>query len=156
MDLGIANLVALSDGTFVANPKHLAAGAAKLASAQAGLAGKVKGSTRRRAQVQRVAAAHRKIRRQRADHAHQVPRWLVERFDVIAYEDLAIANMARRAKPVPDVEHPGSWLPNGAAAKSGLNRSIHDAGWGQLVAFISYKAAEAGRQAIAVDPRQSR
>lgn len=31
------------------------------------------------------------------------------------------------------------------AAKAGLNRSIPDAGWGQLVAFTTYKAASAGR-----------
>jgi putative transposase len=82
-------------------------------------------------------------------------RWLVDRFDLIAYEDLAIVNMVRRAKPVPDSASPGSFLANGQAAKSGLNRSIHDAGWGQLVAFVVYKAEEAGRQTIAVNPRHT-
>ena len=32
-------------------------------------------------------------------------------------EDLAIANMVRRAKPVADPDNPGQFLPNGAAAK---------------------------------------
>jgi putative transposase len=41
------------------------------------------------------------------------------------------------------------------AQKSGLNRSIHGAGWGQLLAFISYKAEEAGRELVAVDPHNS-
>ena len=45
--------------------------------------------------------------------------------------------------------------PNGAAAKSGLNRSISDAGWGQLLQFVAYKAEHAGRVVIAVDPRHS-
>jgi putative transposase len=45
--------------------------------------------------------------------------------------------------------------PNGAAAKSGLNRSISDAGWGQLLQFIACKAEHAGRVVIAVDPRHS-
>ena len=36
-------------------------------------------------------------------------------------EDLAIANMVRRAKPVADPDNPGQFLPNGAAAKTGLN-----------------------------------
>ena len=45
-------------------------------------------------------------------------------------EDLQIANMVRRAKPVPDPDNPGQYLANGARAKSGLSRSISDAGWG--------------------------
>jgi putative transposase len=155
VDLGIAHLATLSDGTQVANPKHLAAAEAKLAAAQTALAAKVKGSGRRRAQVQRVAAAHRKIRRQRADAAHKLSRSLIQRFDLIAFEDLKIANMVKRAKPVPDPDNPGCYVRNGAAAKSGLNRNIHDAGWGQLVAFVQYKAVEAGRQTIAVDPRHT-
>jgi putative transposase len=155
VDLGVAHLATLSDGTQVANRQHLRAGEVKLAAEQAALAAKVKGSGRRRAQGQRVAAAHRKIGRQRSDAAHKLSRWLVDRFDLIAYEDLAIVNMVRRAKPVPDSASPGSFLANGQAAKSGLNRSIHDAGWGQLVAFVVYKAEEAGRQTIAVNPRHT-
>jgi len=30
--------------------------------------------------------------------------------------------MLRRAKPVPDPDNPGQYLPNGAAAKTGLNK----------------------------------
>ena len=41
------------------------------------------------------------------------------------------------------------------AAKRGLNRSISDAGWGQLLRFVSYKAEGAGREVIAVDPRHT-
>jgi putative transposase len=39
------------------------------------------------------------------------------------------------------LEAPG----RGVAAKAGLNRAIHDAGWGQLIGMITYKAAGAGR-----------
>ena len=38
------------------------------------------------------------------------------------------------------------------AAKAGLNRSIFDAGWGQLANMIVYKAEEAGRRVIFVNP----
>ncbi|MGH9004319.1 MAG: zinc ribbon domain-containing protein, partial [Acidimicrobiia bacterium] len=44
------------------------------------------------------------------------------------------------------VEAPG----RGVAAKSGLNRSIHDAGWGQLVNLLTYKAEGAGRKLVRV------
>jgi len=74
---------------------------------------------------------------------------------VIAVEDLKIANMLRRARPVPDPEVPGSYLANGAAAKTGLNRSISDAGWAQFRSILAAKAEEAGRQMISVDPRHT-
>ena len=58
----------------------------------------------------------------------------------------------RRPRPRKD-EDTGTYLANGAKAKGGLNRSIHDAGWGQLLSFLAYKVEEAGRELIAVDPR---
>ncbi|MET8102362.1 transposase, partial [Streptomyces sp. NPDC005236] len=46
-------------------------------------------------------------------------------------------------------------LPNGAAAKAGLNRSIADAGWGVFLRILHAKAESAGREVIAVDPRNT-
>jgi putative transposase len=45
--------------------------------------------------------------------------------------------------------------PNGANAKTGLNRSILDAGWGILASMLAYKAEDAGRQLIKVNPRHT-
>ena len=70
-------------------------------------------------------------------------------------EDLTITNMLRRAKPVADPANPGRYLPNRARAKTGLNRSISDAGWGQFVSILRAKAEEAGRAWIEVDPRHT-
>ena len=61
--------------------------------------------------------------------------------------------MTARPKPRPDGN--GGHQPNGAAAKSGLNSSILDAGWGIFLRILSAKAESAGRQVIAVDPRQT-
>jgi putative transposase len=61
--------------------------------------------------------------------------------------------MDRRPSPRPNAE--GGFEPNGAAAKAGLNREILGAGWGQLLAMLSYKAEEAGRELVAVDPRHT-
>ena len=63
--------------------------------------------------------------------------------------------MLRRAKPVPDPDQPGAFLKNGARAKSGLSRSISDAGWGQFVSILRAKAEDAGRTWIEVDPRHT-
>jgi putative transposase len=102
-----------------------------------------------------VAARHRKIANQRKDFHHKQAGRLVARYDLLVVEDLRIANMVRRAKPVPDPDDPGQFLPNGARAKSGLNRSISDAGWGRFISILRAKAEEAGRIWIEVDPRHT-
>ena len=63
--------------------------------------------------------------------------------------------MVRTAAPKPDPDQPGAFLPNGAAAKTGLNRSISDAGWGVFLAILTSKAESAGRTVIAADPRNT-
>ncbi|GGK87360.1 transposase [Planomonospora parontospora subsp. parontospora] len=149
IDLGVASLVTTSDGTHVANPRHLAATADRLATAQRDLARTKRGSTRRRKAVARVAALHATVRRQRLDHAHKTALALVRDYDMIVHEDLRIANMTRSASGT--IEAPG----RNVAAKSGLNRSILDAGWGVFLTVLAYKAESAGRELIAVEPRNT-
>jgi len=60
--------------------------------------------------------------------------------------------LTRKPKPKQD-EATGQYLPNGAAAKGGLNKSILDAGWATFVEMCSVKAAWAGRTLLKVDPR---
>jgi putative transposase len=153
IDAGITNLIATSEGHLVDNPRFGRQAAAQLARAQVALERKQRWSKRRRKAVARLAACHHKIRNQRRDHAHKLSRQLVNDYDVIVHEELAIADMMRRPTPRPDGK--GGYEPNGATAKSGLNRSIQDAGWGQFLRFIAYKAEEAGRQVIAVDARNT-
>ncbi|MEV0756201.1 transposase [Streptosporangium sp. NPDC050280] len=124
VDLGVSSLVTTSEGEHLANPRHLAASADRLATAQRDLARKKRGSTRRRKAVARVAALHATVRRQRLDGVHKAALALVRDYDVIVHEDLRIANLTRSASGT--LEAPGS----NVAAKSGLNRSILDAGWG--------------------------
>ena len=45
--------------------------------------------------------------------------------------------------------------PNGGAAKSGLNRSILDAGWGVFLNVLHAKAESAGKVVVEVDPRNT-
>ncbi|MFJ6121507.1 RNA-guided endonuclease InsQ/TnpB family protein [Streptomyces sp. NPDC092129] len=155
VDMGIANFLADSGGEFVPNPRHGAKAAAKLEAAQQALARCKRRSKRRRKAVKRVATLHRKVRRQRLDHAHKAALDLVREHDFIAHEDLKIRNMSLAPAPKPDPEQAGVFLPNGAAAKAGLNRSIADAGWGVFLAILAAKAEGAGRQVMAVDPRNT-
>ncbi|WP_433345797.1 RNA-guided endonuclease InsQ/TnpB family protein [Microtetraspora malaysiensis] len=146
LDMGVASLVTTSDGTHLANPRHLAASAGRLAAAQRALARKERGSKRRRKAVARVAAVHTKVRRQRLDGAHKAALALVRGYDVIVHEDLRIANMTHSAAGT--IEAPG----RNVAQKSSLNRSILDAGWGVFLTVLAHKAESAGRELIAVNP----
>ncbi|HUD70299.1 MAG TPA: transposase [Acidimicrobiales bacterium] len=151
VDLGVVNLVATSDGELVDGPRFGRNAAASLALAQRDLKLKRKGSNRRRRAVERVAEHHRRVRNQRRDLAHKVSRQLVNDYDLIVLEDLQVASMVRRPKPRPCRD--GTFEPNGAAAKAGLNRSIHDAGWGELARMLAYKAEDAGRELRVVAPQ---
>ncbi|WP_329581056.1 RNA-guided endonuclease InsQ/TnpB family protein [Streptomyces sp. NBC_01361] len=157
IDLGIASFLADSSGGFVPNPRHGAKSAAKLEAAQQALSRflrvrRDKRTANHRRAVEKVAKLHRKVRRQRLDHAHKTALDLVRAHDFIAHEDLKIRNMVRRAVPKPDPDKSGAFLPNGAGAKAGLNRSIADAGWGVFLTILAAKAESAGREVIAVDP----
>jgi putative transposase len=153
IDLGVASFLTTSDGSHVPNPRPLAVTAARLAAAQGDIARKKRGSKRRRKSVARTAALHGKVRRSRLDHAHKTALALVRDHDVIVHEALKVANMTRRPKPRPAED--GTYEPNGAAAKAGLNKSINDAGWGIFLRILAAKAESAGRQVIAVDPRHT-
>lgn len=158
VDLGVAHLLTaseaipgLTDGDGHApNPRHARTAADKLATAQRALARRKRRSNRRRKACDHIAALHGKVRRQRVDGARKAALALVRHTDVIVLEKLQPASMVRRPKPIPNGD--GSFAPNGAAAKSGLNKSIHDAGWGVLVNCILVKAEEAGREVVFVNP----
>jgi putative transposase len=155
IDVGIASFATTSDGEHIDNPRWGRAAANKLAAAQQRLQRAKRQSKNRERKRETVAARHRKIANQRKDFHHKQARHLAERYDLLVVEDLEIANMLRRAKPVPDPDNPGQYLPNGAAAKRGLSRSISDVGWGRFVSVLRAKAEEAGRIWIEVDPRHT-
>ncbi|MCX4978143.1 transposase [Streptomyces sp. NBC_00620] len=160
IDLGIANFLADSNGGFVPNPRHGRRAAVKLGAAQQDLSRFPRRKARDRTAnhqraVEKVAALHGKVRRQRLDHAHKTALGLVRAHDFIAHEDLQIRNMTRSPAPRPDPEQAGVFLPNGAAAKAGLNKSVNDAGWGVFLTILHAKAESAGREVIAVDPRNT-
>jgi putative transposase len=88
----------------------------------------------------------RRSRQGGGQHAHKTALRLVRHYDLVAHEVLRIANMTRSAAGT--VEAPDRNL----ASKSGLNRSILDAGWGMFLTILAAKAESAGRTLIAVNP----
>jgi len=67
--------------------------------------------------------------------------------DVFFFEKLNIQNMIKRTKPKKDPDTDG-YLPNGASAKSGLNKSIANASWSRFIFFFQYKSKILGKQVI--------
>ena len=70
-------------------------------------------------------------------------------YDLLVFENLKITNMCRSARG--SLEEPGSRV----AQKAGLNREILAASWGGLISMVAYKAEDAGRELIVVNPRHT-
>ncbi len=149
IDMGITYFMTTSDGAHVPNPHYLAMSAARLADGQRTLSRCKRRSMRRKKARERVASVRRKVRRQRLDFAHKTALTLVRDHDLIAREALRIGNMTRSARGTIGI--PGT----NVAAKSGLNRSILDAGWGVFLTVLRAKAESAGRVVVEVDPRHT-
>ena len=159
IDMGTVHFFTDSRGEHTKNPRFLETMAEELAGAQRHLDTFPKQTRRRtkkhRAAARKVAKIHAKIRRQRLDHHHKTALTLVREHDVIAHEKLNTAGMIKVPVPRPDPDNDGAFLPNRAAAKAGLNRSIMDAGWGLFFGILANKAESAGRRVIPVDARNT-
>lgn len=151
IDLGLLHFAALSNGEVIENPRYYRNGEAKLQKAHRHLDRCKRGSHRRAKAKKQVSKHYRKIKNQRRDFLHKTSHHLVNNYGSIFLEDLALANMSKA--PEPKRDESGKYLHNGASQKGGLNKSIHDAGWGIFQEYVSYKAEWAGRQVILVDPK---
>jgi len=140
VDVGVARLATLSDGTVFENPSSFARYQKRLRRAQKTLCRRKKGSHRRRKVKARVARLHHTITHLRSNATHQATSRIAKNHGVIVIEDLKVSNMTRRARG------------RGRAAKAGLNRVVLDANFAEFRRQITYKAAWYGSTVVAVDP----
>jgi len=147
VDLGVEALATLSTGERVPNLRPMSRREREIRVSRRALARCRRGSRRRRKVRARLGRQLRDVANVRADHLNQVSARLVRAHPVIAMEDLSVANMTRSASGT--VAEPGT----NVAQKRGLNRSILDAGWGELTRQVRYKAERAGGRMVLVDPR---
>lgn len=132
-----------SDPVPIANPRFLGQSEAALQAAYRSRERKKKFSHGWRLANKRVAHLHSKIARQRLDFHHKQAATMVNGAAAIFTEQLQPATMTRRPQPKQD-ETTGQYIPNGAAAKAGLNKAILDSAPAQFLGILRYKAAEAG------------
>lgn len=152
IDVGVKVFLMTAEGTAIENPRHYRKVEKALRRAERRKSRRKPGSKRRRKAVALLRKKHQKVARQRRDFHHKTALALVHQYDTIYFEDLTGANLSKAPEPKPDPDKPGHYLPNGAAAKAGLNKSIQDAGWYQFRTILVFKAACAGKQAVAIPP----
>lgn len=150
-DLGVNKLTTLSDGIVIENPKYLKQAEKKLAKQQKRLSRRHPGSKRYAKKKRQVNKLYAHVANQRNDLRHKTTTWMANTYADISIEDLNVKGMTARPKPKPDPEHPGRYLRNGAKAKSGLNKSILDAGFGDFRRQLEYKCALTGSRLHVID-----
>lgn len=131
IDLNVENLLTDSRGERVESPKHYRQAQRDLKIAQRSLQRKKKRGKNRRKALLKVQRLHEHIKNQRQDLLNKVAHTYTQTNDLVALEDLRIANLVRN-------HH--------------LSKSILDQGWGYLRNRFIAKAANAGRQIVLVDP----
>ena len=131
IDVGLESFLTLANGEQVANPRHYRQAEKALKRAQRRVSRRKKGSQRRRKAVRLLQRAHQKVARARRDFHHKTALFLVKQYDTVYFEALQVANLVQN-------HH--------------LAKSIADAGWSQFCTILVFKAANAGKQAVAVPP----
>jgi putative transposase len=130
IDVGLETFAALSTGERIANPRWFRASQEKLAVLQRRRSRCTRGSRKDRALSRQIGKRHEHTAHQRRDFQHKESAKIVERFGLVAVEDLNVKGLAR----------------------SHVSKSIADAGWGSFLEKLSYKAEKAGGQFVAVHP----
>jgi putative transposase len=136
VDMGLESFLTTSDGEKIDNPRFFRCDEADLKRAQ-----KLKDAAKNaqkweenRHRKKALARIHERIRFRREDFAHKRSRELVNRYQVIAFEELE---------------------PQQIGKSRGMRKSIADVAWTQLIEYTSNKAEEAGRTVILVNPRNT-
>src|SRR5438067_1868098 len=118
-----------SDGEEKENPHLLRRAEKALRRMGRRVSRKVKGSRNRAKARNRLGRKHLQVQRQRRDFAAKTARALVMSNDVIAYEDLRVANMVQNRH---------------------LSKSISDAGWRTFRTWLEYLAQVYSKVVVAV------
>ena len=136
LDLGLGTFATTCDAESDFPNPRLGRGTAKaLVASQRKLARRRKGSANRAKARRRRARIEAKIAARRADFHHKAARSLVGAYDRIGVEKLAVKRLSRRGR---------------GRRKTGLNRSIIDAGWGRFLRVLTWQATKAGKQVVAL------
>jgi putative transposase len=130
IDLGLSKLATLSDGSVIANPRHIKKRERKIAVLGRRLSKKKKGSQNRRKAKVKLARVYERLANSRLDFLHKTSNSLVHRYSVVSLENLNVKDMVQEK----------------------YGKQINDAGWGMLASMLCYKAGSAGCRVVFVNP----
>ena len=128
IDLGLKELLTLSNGDVFKNPGWFRESQSKLAKAQKHLSRKTRGSNRYKKQRLNVTKIHEKIVNQRKWYIHNITSWIVNTFDIICIEDLNVEGMKKK-----------------------FGKSISDAVFSEITRQLTYKAFWYGKSISKID-----
>ena len=132
LDMGVKHFLSDSNARQIENPKFYEQSLARLKIAHRVLSRKKKGSKNRAKARVRLARIYERLENQRNDFLHKLSRFYVNNYDVIVVEDLNVTGMVRNRC---------------------LALKIHDASWSKFFQMLFYKAVNAGRIIVKVNPR---
>jgi putative transposase len=130
VDLGLSKLAVVSDGSVIANPRHIWKHEQKIAVLARRLSKKKKESKNRLKAKVKLARAYEKLADSRRDFLHKTSLRLVRTYSVIALENLNVKGMVQKK----------------------FGKQINYAGWGMLTSMLYYKAGGAGCKVVFVNP----
>lgn len=130
IDTGIKDLAILSDGTTYENIKTLKKNLKKVKYNQRQLSKKVKGSSSRNKQKQKLAIVHEKITNVRKDYLHKVSTEIVKNHDIISVEEIVVKNIMKNHK---------------------LAQAMSDVSLGTFYSMLEYKCEWNDKQFVKID-----
>jgi putative transposase len=131
VDIGISRLAVVSDGTIIENPKALASFERKRKRLQRSLSRKMNGSRNRLDAKMRLARCEFRIASIRRDAQHKATTELAKTKSVIAVESLNV---------------------NGLLKNHCIAKKLADAGLGEFLRQLKYKAEWYGSRVVEADP----
>ena len=131
IDVGVTTFAKFTDGTEIQNPRIYQNTQAELRRAQRRLARRKKGSNRRRRAVMLLEKVHQRIAHRRSDFLHKHSTAVIQKYGTVKVEALNVSAMSR----------------------GNLAKQILDCSWAEWFRQLRYKAEEAGRRFVAVDPK---
>lgn len=91
------------------------------------------GNSQRMGHKKQAKFIHRKIKNRRRDFLHKVSKKLVNEYQTIVVGDVSSSKLA----------------------KTKMAKSVYDAGWGMLRAFLLYKGQQTGRKVLVINERNT-